>query len=70
MEESNSASQAAATTDTASEQEPAVKWDYTSNKQNLFTGGLVVGGNLLLIIVYLLYRTVPSVHEFISGKPL
>ena len=52
------------------EAEPSVKWDYTSNKQNLITGALVVGGNLLVVIIYLLYRSVPSVHTFISGKPL
>jgi len=46
------------------------KWDYTSNKQNMITGGVVLGGNLLLLIAYLLYRYVPAAHEFISGKPL
>tara|TARA_Y100001968_G_C19289992_1_gene683716 strand:- start:655 stop:855 length:201 start_codon:yes stop_codon:yes gene_type:complete len=46
------------------------KWDYTSSRQNLITGALVVGGNLLVILLYLLYRTVPAVHTFISGKPL
>ena len=46
------------------------KWDYTSSKQNLITGALVVGGNLLVILLYILYRTVPAVHQVISGKPL
>ncbi len=46
------------------------KWDYTSSRQNLITGAMVVGGNLLVVLVYILYRTVPSVHSFISGKPL
>ncbi|WP_269623174.1 hypothetical protein [Prochlorococcus marinus] len=46
------------------------KWDYTSSSQNFITGALVVGGNLLVIIIYLLYRSVPAVHQFISGKPL
>lgn len=46
------------------------KWDYTSTKQNAITGGMVVGGNFLVILVYILYRTVPAVHQFISGKPL
>ena len=50
--------------------EPEVKWDYTSSRQNLITGGMVVGGNLVVLILYILYRTVPSVHTFISGKPL
>ncbi len=50
--------------------EGEVKWDYTSSKQNMITGGMVVGGNVLLVLIYLLYRYVPSVHEFISGKPL
>lgn len=46
------------------------KWDYTSNKQNMITGGVVLGGNLLLLLAYLLYRYVPAAHEFISGRPL
>ncbi len=46
------------------------KWDYTSSRQNLITGALVVGGNLLIVMIYLLYRTVPAVHQLISGKPL
>ncbi len=54
-------------------QEPAnqePKWDYTSSRQNFITGALVVGGNVLVLLIYLLYRTVPAVHQFISGKPL
>ncbi len=50
------------------EMEP--KWDYTSSRQNLITGALVVGGNVLVVLIYLLYRSVPAVHQFISGKPL
>ncbi len=46
------------------------KWDYTSSRQNFITGALVVGGNVLVLLLYLLYRSVPSVHQFISGKPL
>ncbi|WP_193742044.1 MULTISPECIES: hypothetical protein [Prochlorococcus] len=46
------------------------KWDYTSSRQNLITGALVVGGNLLVVILYLLYKTVPAVHQIISGKPI
>ena len=46
------------------------KWDYTSSRQNFITGAMVVGGNLLVLLIYLLYRTVPSVHQFISGKPM
>ncbi len=46
------------------------KWDYTSSRQNFITGAMVVGGNLLVVLIYLLYRTVPAVHQFISGKPL
>ena len=51
-----------------SNEEP--KWDYTSSRQNFFTGALVVAGNLGVLFLYLLYRTVPAVHQFISGKPL
>ena len=46
------------------------KWDYTSSRQNFITGALVIGGNLLIVIIYALYKTVPAVHEVISGKPL
>ena len=46
------------------------KWDYTSSRQNFITGALVVSGNLAVLVLYLLYRSVPSVHQFISGKPL
>ncbi len=46
------------------------QWDYTSSRQNFITGAMVVGGNVLVVLIYLLYRTVPSVHQFISGKPL
>ena len=46
------------------------QWDYTSNRQNFITGAMVVGGNVLVIVLYLLYRTVPAVHQIISGKPL
>ena len=53
-----------------STQEEEVKWDYTSSRQNFITGALVVGGNLLVILLYLLYRSVPAVHQLISGKPL
>ena len=56
------------TQDQASDTEP--KWDYTSNKQNMITGGVVLGGNLLLLLAYFLYRYVPAAHQFISGKPL
>ena len=46
------------------------KWDYTSSRQNLITGAMVVAGNLLVVVLYVLYRTVPAVHQIISGKPL
>ena len=54
--------------DQAPESQP--KWDYTSNKQNMITGGLVLGGNLLLLVAFLLYQYVPAAHEFISARPL
>ena len=46
------------------------KWDYTSRGGTLFTGAVVIGLNLILIIAFALDRTVPAVHAFISGKPL
>ena len=65
--ETNQSDQQVAQEQTA-EKEP--KWDYTSNQQNLITGALVVAGNLLVVMLYVLYRTVPAVHQFISGKPM
>ena len=35
-----------------SSDEDAPKWDYTSNRQNFITGAMVVGGNLLILILY------------------
>ena len=49
------------------EKEP--KWDYTTSEGNFAAGAAVVGGNLLVIILYILYRTVPAVHDFIAGRP-
>ena len=49
-----------------SDQEP--KWDYTTSEGNFAAGAAVVGGNLLVFIIYILYRTVPSVHNFITGQ--
>ena len=44
------------------------KWDYTTKEGNFAAGAAVVGGNLLVLIIYILYRTVPSVHHFIIGR--
>ena len=49
------------------EEEP--KWDYTSNRETMITGAAVVAANLLVLILYLLYKYVPSVHQFITGRP-
>ncbi len=49
------------------DQEP--KWDYTSKEGNFAAGAAVVGGNLLVVLLYILYRTVPAVHDFIAGGP-
>ena len=46
------------------------KWDYTTRNGTLFTGAVVVVLNLILIIFVILDRTVPSVHSFITGKPV
>ncbi len=51
---------------TMTDNEP--KWDYTTKEGNFAAGAAVVGGNLLVIIIYILYRTVPSVHHFIIGR--
>ena len=51
---------------TMTDNEP--KWDYTTKEGNFAAGAAVVGGNLLVLIVYILYRTVPSVHHFIIGR--
>jgi len=50
------------------ENEP--KWDYTTSGQTFFIGALTVGLNLLVLILFLLYKTVPSVHAFFTGKPV
>ena len=46
------------------------KWDYTTREGNIFIGGAVVGLNLLLVLAFILDRTVPAVHSFITGKPI
>ncbi len=46
-----------------------VKWDYTTRESTLYTGLAVVGLNGLVILIYILYRTVPSVHSFLTGRP-
>ncbi len=46
------------------------KWDYTTREGNILIGGAVVGLNLLLILTFVLDRTVPAVHSFIIGKPI
>ena len=51
---------------TMTDNEP--KWDYTTKEGNFAAGAAVVGGNLLVLIIYILYRTVPSVHHFIIGR--
>ena len=56
--------------DSIPDEDAPVKWDYTSSRGNMVTGAMVVGGNLALLVTYLLYRSVPAVHQFISGKPL
>ncbi len=53
-----------------SNQEVKVKWDYTSREQTLFIGALVVGLNLLVLLAYILFQTVPAVHSFFSGQPI
>ncbi len=53
---------------TDTEQNTEQKWDYTSREGNFAAGAAVVGGNLLVILIYILYRTVPSVHHFITGR--
>ena len=50
------------------ESEP--KWDYTTREGNLFIGGVVVALNLLVVLAVILDRMVPSVHAFITGKPI
>lgn len=53
--------------DEIEEEEP--KWDYTTSRDAQITGAAVVAANFLVVIVFILYRYVPSVHQFISGKP-
>ena len=51
-------------------QEESVRWDYTSREGTLYTGAAVVGLNLIVVILLILDRTVPSIHSFFTGKPL
>ncbi len=53
-----------------SDQQEQVKWDYTSSEQTRLMGAVVVGLNVLVALVFLLDRTVPAVHAFITGKAL
>ena len=50
------------------EEEP--KWDYTTSRDAQLTGAAVIGANFLVLIIFLLYKYVPAVHQFISGKPI
>ena len=50
--------------------EEAVKWDYTNREQTLVIGAVVVGLNLVVVLLAILYNTVPAVHSFFSGKPM
>ncbi len=50
--------------------EEAVKWDYTNREQTLITGAVVIGLNLLVVLLAILYNTVPAVKVFFSGKPI
>ncbi len=49
------------------EEEP--KWDYTTSRDAQITGAAVVAANFIVVIIFVLYKYVPSVHQFISGKP-
>ncbi len=46
------------------------KWDYTTSRDAQITGAVVIGANFLVLILFLLYKYVPAVHLFISGKPM
>ncbi len=52
------------------QQEEAVKWDYTNREQTLVLGAVVVGLNIVVILLAVLYNTVPAVHSFFSGRPM
>ena len=51
-------------------EEEEVKWDYTTSEGTRNLGIAVIGGNLLIVLIVILYKTVTSLHTFISGKPL
>ena len=57
-------------TENKPQEEEEIKWDYTSSKQTLIIGAVVVGLNVVLLLVAILYNTVPAVHSFFSGKPI
>tara|TARA_Y100001968_G_scaffold323361_1_gene360919 strand:+ start:973 stop:1161 length:189 start_codon:yes stop_codon:yes gene_type:complete len=54
-------------TDDLNEEEP--KWDYTTSRDAQITGAVVIAANFLVLLMFLLYKYVPSVHQFISGRP-
>ena len=49
------------------EEEP--KWDYTTSRDAMITGAIVIAANFLVLLLFVLYKFVPAVHQFISGKP-
>ena len=54
-------------TDDLNEEEP--KWDYTTSRDAQITGAVVIAANFLVLLMFLLYKYVPSAHQFISGRP-
>ncbi len=51
-------------------QEEAVKWDYTNREQTLVLGAVVVGLNVVVVLIAILYNYVPAVKAFFSGRPV
>ena len=50
------------------EEEP--KWDYTTSRDAIITGAAVLVANFVVLVLFLLYKFVPAVHQFISGQPV
>ncbi|WP_320664756.1 hypothetical protein [Prochlorococcus sp. MIT 1223] len=41
-----------------------------SNQQVVMMGSILIGLNLLLMVCVSLYWTNPSIHQYLSGRPL
>ena len=55
--------------DLTQQEEEEPKWDYTTSRDAQIAGAAVLIANFLVLILFFLYKYVPAVHQFISGRP-